>query len=518
MSLAAAEIHRPLDVRLAVTAAGSWLVVALGIMVGTVCAAALAVLGTVGVVAALLAARMGRPDRRTLFLLIAAVLLCCTGFAFATALRVGAADTVARDLAGTRSRGVLTIVDDPRPLAAAGFDGRGIVLVRGDLESVRRRGAETPTTGSVLVFAPVEGWADLLPGQRVGFLGRFDAPLRADLSVATIRADKPPEEVSEPSRLQRGAGSVRAQFARLSADVLDHDGAGLLPGLVLGDVSALPEPIRDDFKAAGLTHLTAVSGSNFALVCGAVLLVVRPLGPRPAAVLTAVALVGFVIVVRPSPSVLRAAVMGLIALVALVTGRRRQAMPALAAAVLVLLAVSPALAVDAGFALSVFATAALVMIAPTWSDRLKLWGCPRGLAEVLAVAAAAHLVSIPVVAAISGQVSLVAVLANVLATPAVVPATILGALASTVGLVWPLAAEVMIRLAGPAVWWLLGTARWCAGLPGARIAVPDGWLGATLLIGAGLVATAWLASARARWMVVGAVLAFGAVWVPTHWV
>lgn len=473
--------------------------------------------GSAGAFAAGLASVWGRADRRPLYRAAAAILLVCAGFAVSTAVRTATAEAVAAGLDGTRGRAVLTVTEDPRPLPGGGFDSRARVLVRGDLQSVRRSGVDAPASGAVLVFAPAQGWAELLPGQRVGFVGRFEAPIRSDLSVATVRADTPPEEVGPPSTLQRGAGAVRGQFARLSARVLGGDGGGLLPGLVLGDVSALSEDLRGDFKAAGLTHLTAVSGSNFALVCGAVLLAVRPLGPRPAAALTAVALVGFVIVVRPSPSVLRAAAMGLIALLALVTGRRRQAFPALAASVLVLLALSPALAVDAGFALSVLATAALVVIAPTWVDRLVAWGCPRTFAEALAVAGAAHLVSIPIVAAISGQVSLVAVLANLLVAPAVAPATILGALAGAVGLAWPFGAELMIRLAGPAVWWLLRTASWCAGLPGAQIAVPSGLLGAALLTAIGLVAVAWMASARARWMAVAAVLAFGLVWVPTHW-
>lgn len=507
--------ERPLDVRLVATAAACWVVVALGIIVGPGFATTMAVVGGLGVLVAVAGYRSGR---RQVWLIAAAVLLACTGFAVSTALRVGAADDAAGQLAGFRGRAVLTVAEDPRPIVGGSFDGRERVLLRGKLESVRRGGADVTVHGAVLVFAPAQGWADLLPGQRVAFRGRFESPLRNDLSVADVRVDGAPEEVGEPSWLQRAAGGVRARFAELSGKILGESEAGLLPGLVLGDVSALPEQVKDDFKAAGLTHLTAVSGANFALVCGAVLLAVRPLGPRPSAILTAIALLGFVIVVRPSPSVLRAAVMGLIALAALVTGRRRQALPALATAVLALLAIWPALAVDAGFALSVLATSALVVIAPTWVDRLRGWGCPKILAEALAVAAAAHLVSIPIVAAISGQVSLVAILANVVAAPAVVPATILGALAAAVGLLWPFGAELMIRLAGPAVWWLLQTARWCAGLPGARVPVPGGLLGAALLTGLGLAAVGWLVSARARWAIAASLLAFGMVWVPAHWV
>ncbi|WP_019699404.1 ComEC/Rec2 family competence protein, partial [Mycobacterium avium] len=95
----------------------------------------------------------------------------------------------------------------------------------------------------------------------------------------------------------------------------------------------------------------------------------RLIGPRAAVLLAALALVAFVVVVQPTASVLRAAVMGAIALAGMLTSRRRQAIPALAATVLVLLAVAPQLSVDVGFALSVLATAALVVLAPAWSRR-----------------------------------------------------------------------------------------------------------------------------------------------------
>jgi DNA invertase Pin-like site-specific DNA recombinase len=99
-------------------------------------------------------------------------------------------------------------------------------------------------------------------------------------------------------------------------------------------------------------------------------------GPRLAAGLGVAAVVGLVVLVRPSPSVLRAAVMGGIVLLALGAGRGRSAVPALAAAVLGLLFVDPALAADPGFALSVLATAALVLVAPGWTAGLRRRGVP----------------------------------------------------------------------------------------------------------------------------------------------
>ena len=126
-----------------------------------------------------------------------------------------------------------------------------------------------------------------------------------------------------------------------------------------------------------------MSGANVTIVCGAVLLAARLIGPRAAVVLAALTLAGFVVVVQPSASVLRAAVMGAVALLAILASRGRQAIPALAGSVLVLLTVAPQLAVDVGFALSVSATAGLVLIAPAWSRRLVARGWPKPVADAV---------------------------------------------------------------------------------------------------------------------------------------
>ena len=149
--------------------------------------------------------------------------------------------------------------------------------------------------------------------------------------------------------------------------------------------------------------------------------------------------------------------------------------------VLVLLAVAPALAVDVGFALSVSATAALVTIAPGWSRRLVGRGWPKPLADAVCVACAAQVVTAPLVAAISGQLSLISVLANLLVAPVITPITVLGTAAAALGWVWPTVAQLLIRFTGPELWWLLHIARWSAAVPGAAVSVPSGFAGALLL-------------------------------------
>jgi competence protein ComEC len=230
-----------------------------------------------------------------------------------------------------------------------------------------------------------------------------------------------------------------------------------------------------------------VSGANVTIVCGAVLLSAALVGPRVAVALAGIALVTFVIVVQPSASVLRAAVMAAITLLALVTHRRRQAIPALSAAVIALMIAAPELAVDVGFALSVSATAALVVVAPAWSRRLVGRRWPKPLADAVSVAVAAQLVTAPLVAAISGTFSVVAVLANLAAAIVVAPITVLGTAAAALAPAWPAGAEVLIRFTGPELWWLLTVAEWSAAVPGASLAVPAGLPGAVTVVAAGAV-------------------------------
>ena len=225
-------------------------------------------------------------------------------------------------------------------------------------------------------------------------------------------------------------------------------------------------PSQDDFRTTGLTHLLAVSGTNLTLVVGFGLVVARWLRVRGRwlYVVGAAGIAGFVLVARAEPSVLRAAVMGTVALVGMGANGRDRGTRALGVATVVLLLLEPGLASAIGFALSVLATAGILLLAPGWRDALARW-LPRWLAEAVAVPAAAQLACTPLIAAISGQVSLVAVLANLLAAPAVGPATVLGLLGGLLTLVAPPLGRLVGAGAGWCVAWIVEVARQMASLP-----------------------------------------------------
>ncbi|WP_405964319.1 ComEC/Rec2 family competence protein [Streptomyces sp. NBC_00723] len=340
-------------------------------------------------------------------------------------------------------------------------------------------------------------WLGLLPSTRVRVTGRLVPPLAGGerfAAVLRVRGRAVPSVVREPSGAQRSAGRLRAGL-RAATDGLPADARALLPGLVVGDTSRITPELDEAFKATDLAHTLAVSGSNLTIILALLLgppglaqhVERRGLAPRLGVPLRATALLGgaltlgFVVVCRPDPSVLRAAACGAIVLLALATGRRRSLIPALATAVLLLVLYDPWLARSYGFLLSVLATGALLTLAPRWSAALRRRRVPPRLAEALAAAGAAQALCAPVVAVLSARVSLVAVPCNLLVEFAVAPATVLGfAVLATAPVSMPLA-EALAWCASWPTGWIAGVARTGAALPGGGVDWPGSWGGAFLL-------------------------------------
>jgi competence protein ComEC len=386
---------------------------------------------------------------------------------------------------------------------------RAPVLLIVDARAGTGSGAEVVTAGRPVSGGVTSGptpavegpgrspWLGLLPSTRVRVTASAAPPLVGGDRVAAVlrvRDRGGPEVVGEASGTQKFAGRLRAGL-REATDGLPADARALLPGLVVGDTARITPELDEAFKETDLAHTLAVSGSNLtillALLIGppglAQLVERRGLAPRLGVSLRATALLGggltlgFVVVCRPDPSVLRAAACGAVALLALATGRRRSLIPALATAVLLLVLYDPWLARSYGFLLSVLATGALLTLAPRWSLALRRRRVPPRLAEALAAAAAAQALCAPVVAVLSARVSLVAVPCNLLVEFAVAPATVLGFAALATA---PVAMPVAKALAWCASWpagWIADVARTGASLPGGGVDWPGSWSGAGLL-------------------------------------
>ncbi len=376
-----------------------------------------------------------------------------------------------------------------------------------------------PTGGQVVVQAEVPD------NGRVWVTGD-EVTMRARASPG----DRRRRQVAELSALDvmrvEPAASPDARIRATLASALPPDASGaLVLGMALGDDSGLPDQQRRDMLDAGLSHLTAVSGANIAIVVGLATWSARLVGlPRRWAVVPGViALLGYVSLTGPEPSVLRAAVMALLAMAAIVWGGG-SGLAALQSAALLLLVLDPWLAYSRGFALSCAATAGLLVAAgpareivagaARMASAWRVVAVPIIGAAVVACAAA--IATAPLLAAYGQGVSWISVVANTIVAPVVALITVVGLVMGLLGLVSVPAASAIAPAATYPASGVLSVAARAAGFQGGRLPWPGGLTGAALLIavlvlllllvrrhrraapiGAGIVVVAALVSARA---------------------
>ena len=293
-----------------------------------------------------------------------------------------------------------------------------------------------------------------------------------------------------------GIGAPVAAGAGEETGLWPPGARSLVPGVALGDDHALPAPLREDMRTVSMTHLTAVSGQHVAIILGLGLEALGALPRRWRALLGAVMLTLLVILVRPSGSVLRAATMGAVMLLGVVAGRRAASVPALCAGAIVLLLIDPWQSRDYGFALSVVATAGIVIGSKPVTAHLSR-RLPRWLAAAVALPLVAQAACGPILILLQPSVGAWSVPANLLSEPAAVIATISGLLAALIAPAWPAAATVIAWPALAACSWMVLVAGFFAHLPGAALPWPGGLTGA-LALGACEIGVLLAAAPRAR--------------------
>jgi len=333
-----------------------------------------------------------------------------------------------------------------------------------------------------------DGAARVAPGSELRVVARTTLADGGERAALILFADDAPEVLSDGSLIARIAADVREAFVA-RAEGLPEPGAGLLPGLAVGDTRAVGEELDTAMTASGLSHLTAVSGSNCALVTAAAFWAVALAGGgrRTRVVVAGAALSAFVVLVTPEPSVIRAATMAGLAMLCLLLGRPRAGLPMLLLAVTVLLLADPWLSTSPGFALSAAATGGLILLAPPLALGLGRW-VPAPIATVIAVPLAAQLACAPIIALFADRQSLVGIVANLLAAPAAPVATVLGLLAC-LAVPLPPVADLLAATAWLPSAWIAATAQTTAGLPFATVSVPAGVPAALILAVVGAAVT-----------------------------
>ncbi|MDQ1584414.1 MAG: competence protein ComEC [Microbacteriaceae bacterium] len=380
---------------------------------------------------------------------------------------------------GRAVEAIVRVESAPQLVSTPGLGGAASASerFRGQMTSVRTGQSGLALSTPVLVFVPKADGAGhnqrIEIGDSVRVRGTLKPLTPEDSTSFLLFGSGTPTIVAEAPYWLAWANDLRSGFSR-AATSLPGDGGTLLPGLAIGDVSAVGPDLDAAMKASALSHLTAVSGANCAVVIALVMFAGGALGlrRRTRVILALAMLAGFVVLVTPGPSVLRAAVMAVIIVFSAAAGRPGRGVPALALAVIVLLLFDPWLARDYGFALSVLATGGLLVLAGPLARALARW-MPTSLAAVISIPLAAQLACQPVLILLNPAVPLYGVAANLLAEPAAPVATMLGLIACVL-LPWlPGVGQACAQLAWVPSAWIASVATAASGFPAGQLP----WLG-----------------------------------------
>jgi competence protein ComEC len=388
-----------------------------------------------------------------LVVVLVGIVLLCSAMAVRLAVRADVAPGLVRRLVPL-ALGLLVIGGRG---VAGGEAGTGPVAIPpgtgpwvGVVETVGApRDGDRPATirlegdASFLVAATLPWYPSVAPGDRVQVHGSIRPPPPDDYgaylarigAAGTLRADRL-ELVPAEGTLGRTLEGLRRSASDGLDRALPEPEAGLAAGILIGLRDRVDRDLAAAFTTAGASHVVAISGWNIAIVASTLGALAGGVRRRRRALLMALGIVVYVAFVGPSPSVVRAAGMAGVALLARELGRPGSAAAALGWACTVLLLVDPAWVDDAGFRLSVLATAGII----AWGTQLtaRLAGADprrarRWIADILGVSFAAQAATMPIVLLEFGRLSLVAPLVNLIVVPLVPPAMATGALALVVG-------------------------------------------------------------------------------------
>jgi competence protein ComEC len=363
------------------------------------------------------------------------------------------------------------------------------------------------------VAATLPRFPQIEPGMRVSVEGAFRPPpddpygtYLARIGVsATLRSrslEVLPSTADPPILLER----LRRGSAAALAAAIPEPEAGLAAGIVIGLRDKVDRDLAADFTTVGASHVVAISGWNIAIVGASIGAILGGLPRRKRSIATMLAIVAYVLFAGASASVVRAAAMAGVVIIARESGRAGRAAAALGWAALLLLLFDPKLVSDAGFQLSALATAGIL----GWASSLTGWltavlpsRIPKWLTECLAVSLAAQAATLPVVLLSFGRLAIISPVLNLAVVPLVAPAmaasgvALLGGFATIAG-----APGIVATLLGLPAWFLLsvivGLVQAGAALPFASATLEPPWNAVAALVAA-VVPFAISGAARRGW-------------------
>jgi len=390
-----------------------------------------------------------------------------------------------------------------------------------------------PAAGHVLVRARSYPRFDY--GDRVEVWGKPETPpVFPDFSYKDYLARKGIHSLVRYARVRKLGGggghllfaflyAIRARAQLVIARILPEPQAALLAGILLGLEAGIPRSLMGDFNATGTTHIVVISGFNITIIAGLLLAMGRrTLGRRWATHATVIGIILYTLLVGADAAVVRAAIMGVLYVVALHLGRQTEALVSLFVAAFVMTLLNPWTLWDMGFQLSFLATLSLVQFTPALQERFeaalsRLWpgSVPPQvmslLNDALIVTLAAQIMTTPLIVAVFGRLSLVSLLTNFLILPVQPALMISGAVATIGGLLALPLGQLLAWFPWLTLTYTIRVVQWTARIPHASVDVgrfSAGWLLPYygLLLGIPLIRERWPRQMGSRFAAAGRLL------------
>ncbi|MBL8029839.1 MAG: ComEC/Rec2 family competence protein [Candidatus Doudnabacteria bacterium] len=211
---------------------------------------------------------------------------------------------------------------------------------------------------------------------------------------------------------------IKSSFSKKVEENVAAPESGLLLGILIGAKRSMSESLNDMFKRAGLSHIVAVSGYNISIIIGGLSYAAWFIGRRRTFWLSVMCILVFVVLTGASASVVRAAIMGFLLLVAFNSGRLYNLAPALLFTAFVMVFENPKILVwDVGFQLSFLATVGIVYGVPVLNKLTNFWTAAKGVKNIFLTTFSAIVATLPLLLFKFGSLSVVAVLANLVVLP-----------------------------------------------------------------------------------------------------
>lgn len=366
-------------------------------------------------------------------------------------------------------------------------------------KSARSEGEGQPITGKLYLYAGFKE-KSAIPEARIGDLisaeGRVRTPrgylnpgmldiellYRTEGVTATLAAGQKGISVEpvEGEDFKRWLAAVRAHYLTAMEEVMPKEDAAAIFAMLFGGYAGLQPELLDAFTVTGLVHILSVSGSHISLLAAVAAYLAAlfrlPKALGAALVMSVIAL--YALLSGCVSPVLRSALMGGLAFLAVALERERESRRILLLVGMLLLLINPLLLFQLSFELSFLATAGLIYLAPPVSARLRALGLPKWLAAGLSITVAAQLATLPILAWYFSRVSIVSLIANLTVLPLVELIIVAGLFAGLVAFLLPLAGALVYLLDSLILGLVYELSRALARLPGAQVFVPawGAWL------------------------------------------